>query len=414
MNNPSRWYPLLMGIIFWGGTWLVMADPGTPALSFDRKEIDTSLGVGYAVALLDLNGDGKKDIIVVDTRRVVWYENPTWKRRVIMENQTRADNVCLAAHDIDGDGQIDLFLGADWRPFDTAKGGTLQWLKRGQTLEEPWTVHAIGEEPTLHRIKVADLEGTGQPRLLVGPLMGRGSSAAHNWMDGQPLRLLAYSIPAHPASDRWNPEIIDASLHVMHNFTPVPRPNGKGMDILTASYEGVHRLSRGDKGWSKTKIGTGNQEKPDQNRGASEIKQGWLGKDRPIIATIEPWHGNQVVVYTPPADGKEDLWERQLIDEKLKWGHAVWFADLDGDGLDELIIGVRDQLSDRAGERCGVRIYKTTDGQGKVWKRQLVDEGGVAVEDLACADLDGDGKIDIVAVGRATHNVRIYRNLGLK
>ena len=38
----------------------------------------------------------------------------------------------------------------------------------------------------------------------------------------------------------------------------------------------------------------------------------------------------------------------------------------------------------------------------------------MAVEDLAAADLDGDGKIDIVAVGRATKNVRIYRNLGKK
>ena len=39
-----------------------------------------------------------------------------------------------------------------------------------------------------------------------------------------------------------------------------------------------------------------------------------------------------------------------------------------------------------------------------------VDPGGVAVEDLAAGDLNGDGKIDIVAVGRATLNVRVYWN----
>ena len=48
------------------------------------------------------------------------------------------------------------------------------------------------------------------------------------------------------------------------------------------------------------------------------------------------------------------------------------------------------------------------------WRRQLVDAGGVAVEDLAAADLNGDGRIDIVAVGRATGNVRIYWNEGAK
>jgi hypothetical protein len=39
-----------------------------------------------------------------------------------------------------------------------------------------------------------------------------------------------------------------------------------------------------------------------------------------------------------------------------------------------------------------------------------IDPGGVAIEDLAAADLDGDGRIDIVAVGRQTNNARIYWN----
>src|SRR6266516_2110146 len=72
--------------------------------SFTMQEIDKGLGVGYAVLLVDVNGDGKLDIVVVDTTRVVWYENPTWKRRVITEGQTKRDNVCVAAYDIDGDG----------------------------------------------------------------------------------------------------------------------------------------------------------------------------------------------------------------------------------------------------------------------------------------------------------------------
>src|SRR5262249_39836503 len=76
--------------------------PANPGISFPRfrvQEIETTLKVGYAVLLADLNGDGKTDIIVVDTTRVVWYENPTWKRRPIIEGQTKPDNVCIAAHD---------------------------------------------------------------------------------------------------------------------------------------------------------------------------------------------------------------------------------------------------------------------------------------------------------------------------
>jgi hypothetical protein len=199
----------------------------------------------------------------------------------------------------------------------------------------------------------------------------------------------------------------------MHNFYPIKARTGKGMDVLTASYEGVHRVSRLGDRWAKRKVGTGNQDNPRSRRGASEIKLGTLKGGAEYIATIEPWHGHQVVVYTR-GEKENDLWRRQVLDDQLRWGHAVWCADLDGDGSEELIIGVRDDLSRKPRERYGVRIYKCQDEKGHKWQRMFVDEGGVAVEDLACADLDGDGKIDIVAVGRATKNVRVYRNVGKK
>ena len=75
---------------------------------------------------------------------------------------------------------------------------------------------------------------------------------------------------------------------------------------------------------------------------------------------------------------------------------------------EELIIGIRDHKDDTW--RSGVRIYDPQNASGTEWKRTIVDPAGVAVEDLAAGDLDGDGKVDLVAVGRATKNVRIYWN----
>jgi hypothetical protein len=390
-----------------------------PSIGFRMQEIETKLGVGYAVLLVDVNGDGKPDIVVVDQTRVVWYENPTWKRRTIIEGMTRPDNVCIAAHDIDGDGKIDFALGADWKPFNTKQGGTLQWLRRGKMLDQPWTMFPIAHEPTIHRIRFADLHGDGHPRLIVGPLMGQNSTKANNWMDGRPVRLLAFKVPKDPTRDPWVSEVLDERhLHVVHNFHPIPGPTPKQMNLLTASYEGVGLLSqtrnkRREVVWKYERIGAGNQDEPKKNRGAGEIKQGKLKSGRKFIATIEPFHGHQVVVYTEPADPRK-MWDRHVVDNKLQWGHAVWCADLDGDGNDELIIGVRDNFSSRPGEQRGVRVYKAVDDKGAKWSRQIVDDGGVAVEDMAAADLNGDGKIDIVAVGRQTHNIRIYWNEGPK
>src|SRR5262249_26854309 len=158
-------------------------------LRFRAQEIETGLKIGYAVIAADVNADGKPDLVVVDKTRVVWYENPTWKKRIIIEGQTRPDNVCIAAYDIDGDGQLDFALGADWGRLNTKSEGSLQWLKRGKTLDEKWTVYPIDNEPTVHRIRFADLDGGGKAELISVPLMGRGSSGKNNWMDGSPVRV---------------------------------------------------------------------------------------------------------------------------------------------------------------------------------------------------------------------------------
>ena len=69
--------------------------------------------------------------------------------------------------------------------------------------------------------------------------------------------------------------------------------------MLTASYEGVNLSDRDGRASGRgTQLGAGNQDNPKGNRGASEIKLGKLKGGTKFIATIEPWHGNQVVVYT--------------------------------------------------------------------------------------------------------------------
>ena len=60
---------------------------------------------------------------------------------------------------------------------------------------------------------------------------------------------------------------------------------------------------------------------------------------RRFLATIEPWHGEQVVVYTRAKAG--DLWSRHAIDDSFRDGHALLCADLDGDGNDEIVAGFR-------------------------------------------------------------------------
>lgn len=378
-------------------------------LAFREQELPTKLTVGYAVRLLDMNDDKRLDICIVDSERILWLENPNWNEHILVgPGQTKKDNVCFAPYDIDGDGKLDFAVGADWRPFDTKTGGTIQWIGRAAQPAAPWQVHPIGEEPTVHRMQFADLDGDGKSELIVSPLMGRDTTRPN--FSEKPVRLLSYQIPKDPVRGPWTPTVVNEDVHVSHNLWPTDL-NGDGkLDLLLVSFEGVHVLERqADGKFRRTRIGTGNQQ-TSPNRGASEIKHGKLAGGRDYIATIEPWHGSQVVVYTRPSTPRptegEWLWTRHVLDEKLAWGHAVTCVNLDDDPDEELVIGVRDDLDPQ--NRRGVRVFDPVDAAAGKWTRQIVDPGAVAIEDLAAGDLDGNGKADIVAVGRQTHNVKVY------
>jgi hypothetical protein len=375
--------------------------------AWQAEVLPVTLQVGYAVRTADLNHDSKLDIVIVDAKRILWLENPTWKvHEIYVTPEAKFDNVCMAIHDIDQDGQLDMAVGSDWQFGNSDSGGQIGLLFSGSNPTLPWTYRDIGTEPTTHRMAWGDLDGNGQKELIVAPLKGRGTRPPELTQNG--VRLLRYEVPADPRNAKWEPTVITDQLKVMHNLDVLDL-NGDGKDeILAASFEGVTivRPALNAKA-SLERIGSG-QIGHAPAVGTSEIKV-WQHTTSPsrFVATIEPWHGDKVVVYSEPLEANPtssaELWPRIEVDTELKWGHAVAWSDFDKDGLPELIAGIRDDQN--ASHRCGVRLYQYLDGR---WHRQLIEPGQVAVEDLVTADLNGDGQDEIIAVGRATHNAVIY------
>jgi hypothetical protein len=378
----------------------------TPLPVFKEHAINPDAGTGLAITVADLNRDGKLDIIGVSSDDVAWYENPTWERHLIADT-LRNSNVCVDVMDLDGDGIPELALGADWQFNNTASGGALFLLHHGEDVRRPWdVVTVLEEEPTLHRIRWADVEGDGKPELIVAPLKGRDSQPPD--FSDKGARLFLLRPQADITQTPWASEEISAALHVTHNIWPVPQDEGKGDAVLAASYEGITQSVREASGkWESTVLTPGNPESIPRS-GAGEIKRNVNGP--PMLATIEPWHGNQAVVYTMAEDG---AWQRHVIDDQLAGGHAVWWADFDGDGEDEVLIGWREKAGPR--ELPGLNVYDLvidpTTGDLTA-TAHIIDDGGMATEDALAADLNGDGWPDIVAYGRATQNVKYYENLG--
>jgi hypothetical protein len=392
---------------------------------FQAQEIDPRAGrIVYAVTVADVEGNRKPDVVVVTEDAVVWYENPGWARHDIIRKATAPDNVCIQPHDIDGDGRVDFALGAGWRPPNTKDPSTLQWL--GRDAAGRWQVHPIRyDEPALHRLRWGSVKGeAGKSQLVVAALQGRGTKGP-DWGAGEGVHMLVYDVPEKPADASWPSEVADSSLHTIHNLQLIDLNGDRRDEIVLAAWEGVFVLERNIAGhWTRTRIGSGNQEST-PSKGSSEVKVGRLQGGGSYIATIEPWHGYQVVVYTSPASAADretapaavppPLWSRTVIAEPLQWGHAVWCANLDGDGDEELIIGQRDpnKPGTSAPRGPGVFVFDPKPGAqpGSLsFERHAIDDGGMGCEDAVAADLDGDGRLDIVAGGRSTHNVKIYWN----
>jgi hypothetical protein len=384
----SHTIPTLAAAVLGAAGALLAAQVSQPApFQFRTEQIAADFGVGYAVTTGDVNGDGRTDILAINATDLVWFQAPGWEKHVVLTaGATVADNVTLAVHDIDRDGRLDVALGAGWTRQNT---GTLQWVRQNAPGATPaWEVLPIGAEPSLHRIRWADVDGDRNLELVVAPLQGKGSTGP-NW-DGPGARLLVFRPPANPRTEPWPMEVATEANHIQHNIVNMNLDADPQEEIITASKEGLHAMKRSASGtWSRTLIGEG---------APGEVKLGRVGGRR-MLATVEPWHGKSIVIYAE----RPGLWARTVIESELTGGHALGWADFDGDGSEELAAGWRDA------PKPGVAIY-ACDREGALRSKTMIEDGGMAAEDLVVADLNGDKRPDIVASGRATRNVKIYWN----
>lgn len=390
----KRFLWMMMAAVATGGASVI---EGADIPKFRAVDVDRKVEIGYGLAIADVDGDGKQDILLADKNLIVWYRNPDWKKSVMAERLTQLDHVCIAAADVNGDGRAEVAVGAGWNPGDTVNSGAVFYLVAPADRTQKWEAIQLPHEPTVHRMRWVK-NNNGKFELVVVPLHGRGNKAGQ----GEGVRILAYHMPEDPKG-KWTTTQLDGSLHQTHNFNPVQWDNDAGHEMLVAAKEGVFLLNN-DLGQIKKRPigGLGQAGFP----GAGEVRDGKLPNGKRFVATVEPMHGNQVAIYTEPTDA-ERIWPRLVIDDTLVDGHAVGCGDLLKIGHDQLVVGWR--AMNKAGTKVGIKMY-VPDAAGQKWTTHLIDDNTMACEDLLLADLDGNGRLDIVAAGRATKNLKVYFN----
>jgi hypothetical protein len=346
----------------------IAVEPAT----FKEHVLADDLTSGYQVEVSDVNRDGMPDLIAVDSRAedLVWFEGPNWERHVLSSGMTRMIYMGVC------DGHYVVAQKFSNRVKDS--------IGEIVVINEDGTKNVIDKIPTSHRIRCADIDGSGNEVVINAPLTGL-DALAPDYRDNVPL---VYYKPGD-----WQRQVIgDENEGVMHGIYIYDWDGNGRDDVMTASFSGIHVYSF-ENGWQRTEITRGN---PGDWPlvGSSDLAVGHAGSR--YVASIEPFHGNQVAVY------QDD--KRLVIDDTINQGHTITTADLNNDGHDEIIAGDR-------GEAQSVFVYYR---EGDGWIKTILDDGDMSAATCISADLNNDGLKDIACIGRTTENLKWYENLGVE
>jgi len=343
-----------------------------------------------SAGVFDVTGNGVLDII----SGAWWYPGPDFKRRCRI-GEVRAegeyyDDFSTLPMDVNGDGYTDFITGGWW-------GNTLRWREnpKGDPAKE-WPEHVIAETGNVETTLACDVDGDGQVELFP-------------------------NTPGH--AQRVFKLVRDKS----------GRGTGKFLDVTLMDGPSGHGLGFGDiagNGRVDIVLAKGWLEAP-----ADPLKGKWtfhpefdLGSAScPILVVDVNGDGlNDLIVggahqyglnwYEQRIVGGKRTWVRHPIDPFNSQYHDMKWVDIDGDGACELVTGKRYRAhcgrDPGADDPVGIYYFKWT---GEGFAKQVIDYGPARVGkgcgiQFCVADLDGNGRLDVVAPGK--DGLHLFRNLG--
>ncbi len=128
-----------------------------PAATTWRKHTINDQSPFEAVGVADFNGDGKLDVFSGDS----WYAAPDWTRHQVRDvkpgtNPHYHEDFADAPLDVNGDGRIDIVTCAYF-------SRRIAWVEQPKDPTKPWTEHLIDTPGSMETSYLVDLYGDGTP-----------------------------------------------------------------------------------------------------------------------------------------------------------------------------------------------------------------------------------------------------------
>lgn len=353
--------------------WLLGA--GQPA-AFRHVQIDPAFR-SEGVAVADFDRDGQLEVAAGN----VLYRGPDWAMVPLGEAPREfdpagySDAFLCFAEDLDGDGWLDLIrVGFPGAPTD--------WLRNPGAAGGPWAVYRAvdvtgGESPPW-----TDVDGDG------------GNELVYFGPDG-----LSLAAPGDDPTAPWPQRVIASPGD--------PRP-GHGLGVGDLDLDGRLDLVCPDGWWRQPADGSTPwpfvRAKLSEACAQMAVMDADGDGDQDILSTSAHQYGVWWTEQT--ADG----WVMHEIDASVSQTHAMHLADLNGDGLLDIVTGKRfwahkegDPGVDEPAMMLWYELQRTADGP-RWTKHELHDDSGVGLHFVLC-DLDGDGRTDIICSSKKGVNL---------
>ncbi len=407
------------GLLAWSSAPFLVTFSGSDGID-DRlfapgEDFSTGSGSGPgSVAIGDLDGDGKADLAVVNSRSVSVFRNTSTGAGVIsyatkMDFPTGTGSISVAIGDLDGDGRADLVVANDvsktFSVFrNTSTPGDISYAER----KDFDTESRLRE----HSIAIGDLNGDGRADLAVANEFSHTVSVFRNTSTGAgvisyaredfPTGMSPTSVAISDLDGDGKADLVvthvgissnDDVQNVATNTVSVFRSIGPTGMISYAAREDF-TTSDGEQSFPVA-VAIGDMD----------------GDGRADLVVVNEYSNTVSVFRNTSIPG--DIRYAAKVDFSRGTGLrpiSVAIGDLDGDGEADLAIvnedgysvSVLENLSNTTSFRRFLFLLARSVFTGR-------DPGSVAI-----GDLDGDGEVDLVVTNRHTGNVSVFRNTTAK